>query len=58
MSHASLTLSRKLLDVAEDPEHLWHIVNHDVHVGSDMLALVTLHQIPQLDKITDPLFGL
>ena len=34
------------------------MVNHDVHVGSDMLVLVTLHQILQLDNITDPLFGL
>ena len=41
-----LTLSRKLLDVAEDPQHLWHMKHHDVHVGSDMLSLVALHHIP------------
>ena len=44
--------------VAEDPQHLWHMEHHDMHVGSDMLALVALHQIPQLDKVTNPLFGL
>ena len=47
-------LPRKLLNVAEDPQQPWHIEHHDVHVGSDMLVLVALHQAPQLNKVAYP----
>ena len=38
--------ARKLLNVAEDPQHLSHMKHYDMHVGSDMLSLVPLHHIP------------
>jgi len=40
------TLSRELLNIAKVSQHLWDMEHHDVHVGSDILALVALHQSP------------
>ena len=36
------TLSRELHNIAEVSQHLWDVVHHNVHVGSDMLVLIVL----------------